>query len=265
MILIMFTLILLGYLKTNNDKTDYNDYPLQNVFIERVIDGDTFQANGSKFRLLGINTPEKNERFYLEAKDFLKGFEGNNSFFEFYGTDKYGRSLGYLHFNGLLINKEIISRGFASSYYYGDDKYKSSILSAESLARLNNLGLWQKSVNVCGRCIIISELDKGGSDDDCKSGSEFVKIKNSCNLDCDISGWLIKDSATHIYIFKNKTNILFNEELILYNGKGKDNPEDNLLFFNNKPIGSCYSLWNDDGDNVFLRDDKGLLVDFYRY
>ena len=41
--------------------------------VERVIDGDTIVLdNEEHVRLLGINTPEKNEKYYPEAKDFLE-------------------------------------------------------------------------------------------------------------------------------------------------------------------------------------------------
>ena len=40
--------------------------------VERVIDGDTIVVNGTTVRLLGINCPEKGERYYGEAKEYLE-------------------------------------------------------------------------------------------------------------------------------------------------------------------------------------------------
>jgi len=40
--------------------------------VERVIDGDTFKGENETIRMLGINTPETGEKYYEEAKNFLK-------------------------------------------------------------------------------------------------------------------------------------------------------------------------------------------------
>ncbi len=269
-LLILLTLILLGYLIKDSKETDneINKKPIEfrELMIDKVIDGDTFESNGSRFRLLGINTPEKREYLYNEAKNFLKKFEGNSSRFEVYGLDKYNRTLGYLSFKGLLINKEIISEGLASSYYYGDDAHKDEILKAETKAMSKEIGIWKKSADKCGRCIIIKDVHNGAEEDDCKSGVEFIKLNNQCSMDCDVSGWLIKDSSSaHAHKFGN---IIMAPQsvMILFNGRGKDSPSDGRFFFNNnKDSRGCYNVWNDAGDSAFLRDDEGLLVDFYRY
>ena len=46
------------------------------VFIERIIDGDTIESDIGNIRLLGINTPERGEKYYNEARDFLKKKKG---------------------------------------------------------------------------------------------------------------------------------------------------------------------------------------------
>ena len=40
--------------------------------VERVIDGDTIIINNKSIRLLGINSPERGEYYYAEAKAFLE-------------------------------------------------------------------------------------------------------------------------------------------------------------------------------------------------
>ena len=42
----------------------------ENVIVERVIDGDTVIINNESVRLLGINSPERGEFYYEEAKNF---------------------------------------------------------------------------------------------------------------------------------------------------------------------------------------------------
>ena len=68
--------------------------------IQRVIDGDTIVTNASEHvRLLGINTPEKGEFMYDEAKGFLESLVLNKTVtLEFVKNkyDKYNRTLAVL-------------------------------------------------------------------------------------------------------------------------------------------------------------------------
>ena len=89
-----------------------------------IIDGDTFRTGDGKIiRLLCVDTPEKNQKGYDEAVDFLSErlfysdirLEGNE-------TDKYGRSLRWVYVDDILINKEIIDLGFGTLFEYdGED------------------------------------------------------------------------------------------------------------------------------------------------
>ena len=85
-LLIIFTFVLVGY--SLRDGPNGEEVVSKSLFVDRVVDGDTFESNGSKFRLLGINTPEKNERFYQEAKNYLMSFENNFTIFDFYTKSK---------------------------------------------------------------------------------------------------------------------------------------------------------------------------------
>jgi endonuclease YncB( thermonuclease family) len=43
------------------------------ITVKRVLDGDTFiDSNDESYRLLGVQTPEKNEKNYKEAKETLE-------------------------------------------------------------------------------------------------------------------------------------------------------------------------------------------------
>src|SRR3972149_7497913 len=68
----------------------------QTVFVERAIDGDTIETEIGNIRLLGINTPERGESYYNEAKAFLASRIFNKTVeLEFVGEriDKYNRTL----------------------------------------------------------------------------------------------------------------------------------------------------------------------------
>lgn len=195
--------------------------------VTRIIDGDTLQLeNNQKIRLKGINTMETGDIYSDLAKNFLqeevlrKEIKIIN-----HGTDKYGRTLGTIFLQNENINKKILSNGLATLYYYETDTYYEEMQKAEEFARLNNLGIWQKSPNT--NCITLKELNT--------EEPESLTLQNSCNQEFEL---LIKDDATHIY----KETIKANNQLKL----------------------KTSHIWNDDGDTLYVYDTQGLLI-FHRY
>ena len=89
--------------KSSKDHTPYKyserEY-LTNSKI-KVIDGDTFYYNGKKYRISGIDTPEKGQYNYEQAKIRLETLlkYGNVEIKEV-AKDKYGRSVVKLRVNG---------------------------------------------------------------------------------------------------------------------------------------------------------------------
>ena len=199
----------------------------ETVQIGRVIDGDTLETtSGQKIRLLGINTPESSMPFFEEATDFLKNLAESNSIqIESHGTGKYGRTLAYVFINDKNINKELLLNGLDTLYYYEHDDHYSELKKAEEFARLNQKGLWKKSPN--SNCL---ELIKLKTDE-----PEQLVLKNNCNTELNI---IFKDDATHIYRETINSNSVFTK--------------------------TFSHIWNDAGDSIYIRDDKGLLI-FYRY
>jgi micrococcal nuclease len=200
------------------------------ISILNVIDGDTIDTSIGRIRLLGINTPEKNQPFYSEAVKFLAGKNLSIAGAELHGKDKYGRWLAYIFVEGLLLNEEILKNGFANVYVYEKDSYFEALEKAENYARENELGLWKKSDNF--GCIELASLIYLDAED--SKNQEQLQIRNKCNF--SISA-IIKDDANHI------------EDVILPPG----------IFSKNYT-----SIWNDAGDTIYVRDNNGLLM-FYRY
>jgi micrococcal nuclease len=200
------------------------------VNVTRVIDGDTIETDIGHIRLLGINTPEKKQPYYQEAKDFLiNQIQGKQIQLELHGKDKYSRYLGYIFYNNKLINKKLIEQGFATLYYYDKDSHYEEMQKAEEEARKNEKGLWKKSSSYGCISIVSLEYKDGG---DCKN-QEQLKLNNKCE---EINA-IIKDDANHIY----------NENI------------QSGLFVKNY---SC--IWNDAGDTIYIRDSSGLIL-FWRY
>ena len=94
--------------------------------ITRVIDGDTLLIDQTTIRLSLVNSPERDERGYQEAKDFASTVcpvGANAEFVEdtWQPIDKYGRSVGLVYCNDMMLNELLLTNGHAEiSTYYCD-------------------------------------------------------------------------------------------------------------------------------------------------
>ncbi len=232
-ILSYFYPYLTGNVTTNNQpQTTYQKEP---AIVLKVIDGDTIETNLGTIRLLGINTPEKNKPYYQEAKDFLSSKIQNRTIEilrDKEDIDRYNRKLRYVFYKDSLINIEIVSAGFATTFMIDELKYKDKFIMAEKFARENEIGMWKKSTQTCANCIILLKLEPI---------EDYFILKNSCNKLCNLTGWVIKDDANH---FTYPASMNPNEE---------------------KEYKSKTEIWNDAGDRFFMRDNIGELVVFYEY
>ena len=101
----------------------FTDYDGQ---ITRVIDGDTLLIDQTTIRLSLVNSPERDERGYQEAKDFaltVCPVGVNAEFVEdtWQPIDKYGRSVGLVYCNDMMLNELLLTNGHAEiSTYYCD-------------------------------------------------------------------------------------------------------------------------------------------------
>ena len=126
------------------------EYEKEEAFVTRVIDGDTlvYEINNISYtcRLLGINTPEKGEEYYLEAKDFLKQIEGKEVLVlrDWEDLGKYKRKLRYVFYEGRLINIEILERGLGVVFITENLKYENKFFKAEEFAQKNCFGIWEE-------------------------------------------------------------------------------------------------------------------------
>ncbi len=117
--------------------------------VTQVIDGDTIViAGGYHVRYIGIDTPEKDEPYYSEAKNANQALvEGKVIRLERDTTDKdkYGRLLRYIYINKTFINAEIVRQGYAYVYpkdLFPDIKYYDLLKEAEAEAQREERGIW---------------------------------------------------------------------------------------------------------------------------
>lgn len=83
-----------------------------------VVDGDTIDVKGiGRIRFVGVNTPERGQSGYQEAKDFVKslclGKTVGLDIDDAKHYDKYGRTLAVIYAGNTNVNAELLKRGYA--------------------------------------------------------------------------------------------------------------------------------------------------------
>ena len=120
---------------------------IDKALVVNVIDGDTIELqDGSCVRYLGIDTPETGEPYYSEAtaknKELVEGKvvylqKGKRD------RDEYDRLLRYVYIDGVFVNAELVSQGFATAYIFDTDEwYSQTLVRLEQYAKMKKRGLW---------------------------------------------------------------------------------------------------------------------------
>lgn len=130
---------------------------MEKVTFAKCGDGDTarFIINNEekKVRFLAIDTPEvdKNEPMSHEASEYTCNALKNAKeiYLEYDGNsdkeDKYGRVLAFVYVDGVLLEKELITKGYAKvAYIYGDYEHVDELRNEEKIAQSNKVGIWQE-------------------------------------------------------------------------------------------------------------------------
>ena len=129
------------------------------VTFNSCIDGDTAKFNDGteimKVRFLAIDTPETKstktsvEPYGKEASDYtcakitnaktiILEFDDNSDL-----KDKYDRYLAWVFVDENLLQKDLVTKGYAEvAYLYGDYKYTPELELAEDYAKTHKVGIW---------------------------------------------------------------------------------------------------------------------------
>jgi len=233
---------------------------LLTVKVANVIDGDTLDlADGQRIRYLGINTPEREQAGYNEAKSLNQRLVKGKTVqleFDVEKTDQYGRTLAYIWADGVLVNRELLRQGYATMLFVPpNERYKAEFKQAEQEARQAKLGIWQGS-SVPLKITKIQANAPG--EDNVNPNGEWIEITNQGKKAVAMRGYLLKDSANNMYTFGNFT-LAAGATVRIHSGQGQDNAT--TLFWGMVDN----SVWNNDSDTAFLRDTQGGLVDSYSY
>lgn len=121
------------------------------VAVVRVVDGDTIVVGiggprGTKVRLIGIDTPERNECFYRAATRRMRALvDGKRVRLQRdrSETDRYGRLLRYVYVGDVFVNAVMVSEGYANAATYPPDvTHALEFVKLERVARAAKRGLW---------------------------------------------------------------------------------------------------------------------------
>ena len=98
-------------------------FAFERVTIQRCYDGDTCTTAKEKIRLACIDTPELRGRKAdpvpaKAARDYLRQFiHGKRIALERITTDRYGRTVGQLHADGVNVQQEMVRSGHAEIFW----------------------------------------------------------------------------------------------------------------------------------------------------
>lgn len=91
--------------------------------------------------------------------------------------------------------------------------------------------------------------------DPAEGDREFIEVWNPASTDVDLAGWTVSDTAGNAFTFGNRT-LPAGGRVVVWGG-GEDDARG--------PAWSKSSVWNNGGDQAFLHDAAGTLVDSFAY
>ncbi|HOW37267.1 MAG TPA: thermonuclease family protein [Candidatus Pacearchaeota archaeon] len=252
LVMLIFLLLFVNYEFLNDELSKLltdSEYAL----VTRVIDGDTLELeDGERVRLLGINTPEKGEAYYNEAKELLENLTLNKTVRVEFGKKKYDlydRTLAYIFVENtpeqdVFVNVKIVEQGFANLYFPESQKlHYAEFAEAWESCLEKNQNLCEKSLAKCAPCIELKQLNYN---------SQKVVFENICNFSCDLNDWKIKDEGRKNFIFDDFF-LNSNSEVSIIVGNKTDTKD--ILYWKKETY-----VWTESGDSLFLRDSAGKLV-----
>jgi micrococcal nuclease len=116
-----------------------------------VVDGDTIVvaiggSRGTKVRLIGIDTPERDRCMYRTATERMRALVGGRRVRlvrDVSNVDRYGRLLRYVYVGDVFVNAAMVADGFAVTLTIPPDvAHASEFVSLQRRAREARRGLW---------------------------------------------------------------------------------------------------------------------------
>ena len=119
---VLIIIIISFYVLYNSKYTKDQQKEQENIefegIVNYVVDGDTLDINDNRIRLSLVNTPERGQEGYMEAKKLVQNLCLNKK-----GEvdiddgqrrgDRYGREVGIVYCDGININKALVENNLA--------------------------------------------------------------------------------------------------------------------------------------------------------
>jgi hypothetical protein len=224
-----------------------------------VIDGDTIQLeDGRKVRYAGINTPEQGEPYFQDAMRANNRLVGGKEIRLEFGRrrkEKHGRELAYVFVGSTFVQADLVKDGWAIvTRTQPLPRYRSVLVDRQQEARAAGRGIWAKGEHRDRLIVMQIHVREAGRQN---PNDEYVAFKNVGGARLDLTGWSISDEANQSYLVPQFT-LGPGKTVTLYTGLGK-NAADALYWGRRKTV------WNRDGDTVFVKDATGHYVLSHSY
>ena len=137
--------LLYGYLSGPFDPARSGEVPssAEKHTLKRIIDGDTVElTDGTRIRLHGIDTPERDQPYGKQATMQLDKLLGRTVYVEEKDKDRYGRVVAVLwSADGTNANAAMVCGGHAW-WYKRYARFDSELRDCQRDAQAESLGLW---------------------------------------------------------------------------------------------------------------------------
>jgi endonuclease YncB( thermonuclease family) len=232
----------------------------KSTIVVEIVDGDTFiLKNGSKIRLIGINAPEKGYLNHIDTKKIVESLVLSQNVrleSDLEDRDDHNRLLRYVFVDEIFVNLWLVEHGYAHVFKEYGLTYEKQLKEAETKARMQELGMWEKSRYSGDITVFRFNFNAEGNDDE-NLNDEYVILQNVGDAPLNMTGWTIKDEGSNIFTFPEY--ILHDDEVVtLHTGSGSNTK--NEIFWNKKG-----AVWNNKGDAIYLRDIEEKLVLYSEY
>lgn len=230
--------------------------------VRAVLDGDTIDlTDGTRVRYLGINTPERGQPFYEEAKRYNERLVLGKEVRLETGTqerDGYGRVLASVYAGNVLVNARMIAEGWAHVLVTDPLTHQAEWLQLQTDARIQRKGMW-RSGDVPGPLKITTVRADAPGDDRRNPNGEYVRICNVSDKPVELRGFTIQDAGRHRYMFPQGA-LQPGYTAFLHSGRGRERASRGALTF----YWGSGPIWNNDSDTASLFNPDGGLIDSFQ-